>query len=473
MRKDFGLALAKAMNESKALRLLLKKKALEMIDEDYDVLFALIRDEELESKTTVADLITKHLKNKARLHEIEKELPTLTIFVPTLPKGSFSAQSWDTENTVPLVGIKSIKTDDVPIVDANGVEAVLPAKYAPGFPIVVVKNSLRILDDSHPGFGKLKSKTKFLASTGKSYKFIDDNFDRNLNLNKKKGARYYDGSELEGKIKSAYEIFPNSDGWQRDHVYYDLTNNTTRGTFKYQFKEALTMIRMSDSNPMGAFQAISDATDGSDPTFQSSSSGAQSTFWTSSSFTFRIHVFYSAKSQSLGTEFTTPFPVMASDLFDVQYETLTFPGFWPWQRRYVYLPTGVTSKNVNLRQELFNWDIGAFTSSILVKLEEVDTQTNIERTVSLQAKQAFNFGLDGGEFNKTGLKFGISGESAQLFSAKMTYQEGSDELEAAIINFGDAILIGKVVLPMSTLYEAREYNLGFCNVIIRPVQVQP
>lgn len=85
MRKEFGLALAKALKENKELRALLRTKALEMIDEDYDVLFALIRDEVLVGKITVRELLAKHLKSKGRLEQIERALPTLTILVPMLP----------------------------------------------------------------------------------------------------------------------------------------------------------------------------------------------------------------------------------------------------------------------------------------------------------------------------------------------------------------------------------------------------
>lgn len=471
LRKEFVIALAKAMTESKKLRFLIRLKALEMYDEDNDVLFALIRDEELEPNLTVKELLAKHLKSMGRLNQIEKALPTLTIFVPTLPQGSFSPLTWNTETVNPLVGIKSIKSDNVAVVDAEGTEAILEAKYAPGFPIVVVKNSLRVIDDSQLGFDKLNSKSRLVSSNGRTYKFLDDNFDRKLKAERRKGARYYADYQLEDKIKSAYLIFPNSDNWQRDYIYFDLTPSTTRGTFKYQFKEALTMFSLSRTDPMGAFHFICDATDGSDPTFQTSTSTNQSTFWTGSSFTFRIHVLYSAKQEALGTEYTTLFPILASDLFDVQYDTITFPGFWPWQRRYVYVPRAVTTKQVDLRQELFNWDTSAFSGSILIKFEEVDTPMNFEQTVTNQAKFSINYDVNTGE--KVGLKFGVNGETSRNVSTKVTYQEGSDDLGSAIMNFGDNIILGNVITPGPTMYNVREYSTGWCIFTISPVQVQP
>lgn len=474
MRREFGLALAKSLKESKELRALLRTKALEMIDEDYDVLFALIRDEVLVSKLTVRELLAKHLKNKGRLEQIERALPTLTIFVPMLPNNSFSAQIWDTEKIIPLVAIKSIKSDDVPIVDAEGVEAVLPAKYAPGFPVVVVKNSLRIMDDSSPNFNKLTSKSILASSNGKSYKFIDDNFDRKSNMKKKRGARLYLPFELEQKVKNAYEFFPTSDaGWQRDHIYYNLTSTSTRGAFSLQFKEALVSFRMSDSDPMGAYNFISDATD--DPRLQPSSSTDQHTFWTSSSYSFKVRVVYNSKNGT-GAEFPYTFPIPASELWEVGYEAVRFPGFWPWEYYYVYFPNSVTPKTVSMRQELFNWDINNYATTIIVKFEEFDISEEITETLSTGNKYALNFGIDpaDGAFKKLGLKFGASGEVMLNNSTVRKRNVGSDEIGNAIVNFGDAIVIGKPNLPfIGTVYDVREYPAGYCTFVMRPVEVQP
>jgi hypothetical protein len=473
MRKEFGLALAKALEESKELRALLRVKALEMIDEDYDVLFALIRDEVLVDKLTVRELVAKHLKNKGQLQKIENALPTLTIFVPKLPNDSFSAQTWDTEKVVPLVAIKSIKTDDILMVDAKGVEAVLPAKYAPGFPVVVVKNSLRIIDDSNAEFAKLKSTNRLASSNGKSYKFLDDSFDRKLNLKKKKGARVYFFNELEDKVKTAYSLFPTVDaGWQRDHIYYNLTNTNTRGNLSLQFKEAITLFRMSDSDPMGAYRLISDATD--DPKLRPTESDDQSTFWTAASYTFKARVIYSKKgaggSIGVGEEYPVLFGVAASDLWDVQYNTITLPGFWPWERRYVYIPVSVTPKTVDLRKPLFEWDINTYSTQIAVRFEEVDASGETSTTVTSNAKFAVNFGLDA-TIEKIGLKFGTSGENTFSTSVTTKTQFGSDDFGLSeTINFRDAIILGNY---NGIFYAVREYDGRFCTFSLRPIQVQP
>lgn len=121
-----------------------------------------------------------------------------------------------------------------------------------------------------------------------------------------------------------------------------------------------------------------------------------------------------------------------------------------------------------MRNELFNWDINNYATTIIVKFEEVDTQVEITNTVSTSNKFAVNFGVDptDGIFKKLGLKFGGSGESTQSNITVTKSQEGSDEIGNAIVDFGDAIVIDKPIVPfVGTMYNVREYPAGFCTFV--------
>lgn len=72
-----------------------------MIDYDYDVLYQLIKDIENE------------------------KFPTLTLFVPTLPENSFSAEIWNPDIETPFVAIRCDYSSEVPIYNANGEEIIL------------------------------------------------------------------------------------------------------------------------------------------------------------------------------------------------------------------------------------------------------------------------------------------------------------------------------------------------------------
>lgn len=95
LKKDFGIALGKSLKESLMLRKILKQEALEMFNNDNEVLYEMIEDEVLENGIKTSTLIEKHLERKNVLKDLMKLSPTLTILVPNLPKESFNAKVWD------------------------------------------------------------------------------------------------------------------------------------------------------------------------------------------------------------------------------------------------------------------------------------------------------------------------------------------------------------------------------------------
>jgi len=55
----------KSLNESKALRNLIKNESLKMFDNDYDVLYQMIKDEKLENNLTFRQILIKNLGSEA------------------------------------------------------------------------------------------------------------------------------------------------------------------------------------------------------------------------------------------------------------------------------------------------------------------------------------------------------------------------------------------------------------------------
>ncbi|MEM6831125.1 MAG: hypothetical protein AAF551_11475 [Bacteroidota bacterium] len=112
LKRAFATSLAKSVAESKSLRQLIKEQSLRKFDNDYDILYELVKNEPVEDGRTLQQLIEKNLASAFDLSLIEKELPTLTIFVPSLPNDAFSAEIWDIDTQIPLVGynVKSSNT---------------------------------------------------------------------------------------------------------------------------------------------------------------------------------------------------------------------------------------------------------------------------------------------------------------------------------------------------------------------------
>ena len=92
LEREFGKSLAKSLNESRMLREVIKNKALEMFNDDYEILYEMLKDEKVENNLTVEDLITKNLTDKKSLKTLDSEYPTLSILVPSLPKDVFNLE---------------------------------------------------------------------------------------------------------------------------------------------------------------------------------------------------------------------------------------------------------------------------------------------------------------------------------------------------------------------------------------------
>lgn len=220
LKAKFSKGLAKVLAESKEVRELIKFEALKKINYDYDVLYELVKDVSLKDGTTLEGLLSKHVSSDI-LTSISLKLPTLTIFVPSLPENSFSADLWNIENEIPEVAFRSFASNDIVSYDANGNEDIIESKYIPGYPIVVVKENERIVanDNSTKSIGNT---ILTRSSTGNSFTFLNDAFD---NINPKCTNDFddqpiatkatYSPTTAEKKIFEAFDIFPNYADWQR------------------------------------------------------------------------------------------------------------------------------------------------------------------------------------------------------------------------------------------------------------------
>ncbi len=112
LKLKFAEAFSNALIANKDLRRLVKEEALKQFDKDYDVLYALVKNKSLtpsdyleksSNKTsknllqksahalTLREALLPFFNSETELTEIEQKLPLLTIFVPELPLGAFSA----------------------------------------------------------------------------------------------------------------------------------------------------------------------------------------------------------------------------------------------------------------------------------------------------------------------------------------------------------------------------------------------
>ena len=453
LKQKFSSALVKVSGQNEEVRSLIKEEALKQIDFDYDVLYCLIKDKQLKNGVTLEEYLEKYLTSD-ELKCIHKQLPTLTLFVPTLPENSFSVHSWNTIDELPAVAVKVSDNNDVKIYYGNGETEVFPADIIPGFPVVVVKENERIVRN-----GEILSKTVSENIEETNLIFVDEIFnnlhgkdlvntktranrpDRPVPLPKVDNPEDYLPANMK-KTYEAYKIYKNTTGWQRDYIYYGITPTTDKGPFDYNMKEFLVGFELM-GDALGFYRKIADQ-DG-DPKSSIPIGGvlpANSSIitWTEGEYEFKVTTYVGSKS-TIGTEYKSFFRLKPDQLFRAEVErVISRPGMPGYT---VYKLVGLKSKRVDLDLPLFEWDLENYGATIKIAIEEVDGQETEVNSISSSIEFATNFGFDAsfGEKVKFGVKFGSTIKEVLNVSNTITKTLGGDELGEVIINFADPVVI--------------------------------
>ena len=453
LKQKFSSALVKVLGQNEEVRSLIKEEALKQIDFDYDVLYCLIKDKQLKNGVTLEEYLEKYLTSD-ELKCIHKQLPTLTLFVPTLPENSFSVHSWNTIDELPAVAVKVTDNNDVKIYYGNGETEVFPADIIPGFPVVVVKENERIVRN-----GEILSKTVSENIEETNLIFVDEIFnnlhgkdlvntktranrpDRPVPLPKVDNPEDYLPANMK-KTYEAYKIYKNTTGWQRDYIYYGITPTTDKGPFDYNMKEFLVGFELM-GDALGFYRKIADQ-DG-DPKSSIPIGGvlpANSSIitWTEGEYEFKVTTYVGSKS-TIGTEYKSFFRLKPDQLFRAEVErVISRPGMPGYT---VYKLVGLKSKRVDLDLPLFEWDLENYGATIKIAIEEVDGQETEVNSISSSIEFATNFGFDAsfGEKVKFGVKFGSTIKEVLNVSNTITKTLGGDELGEVIINFADPVVI--------------------------------
>lgn len=449
IKKEFGVALAKVLAESSPARKLIRNEALKKIDHDYDVLYLLVKDEKLSSNTTLEELLLNYV-DKELLESIERQIPNLTILVPQLPENTFSAELWDVDNEIPVVGIRIDETNDVPVFDSSGNESVIEAQYIPGYPIVVVKENERIASGNmltKSLTGSNSSTFVVKSSPTLIFSFLDDTFD-NLNPKDQDEMKVFTKASSSGslvapeqlqRLYDAYDIYANTDGWQRDYVYYGITPNKTKGPFNYQCMEHIVGFEMI-GDALEVFNKISDQA--ADPKYDPNKSlgtgrnSAGKGGWTDGEFEFKIKMYLGK-----GNELVKYLRISPDKIFTLGRKAsgnMTSAGM-----RYVL--EGMKTEKVDVCLPLFEWNLEDCGSKVKFVIEEVDSQETIKKTTSMTTEfiTSFETTTSSGEKEKVGTKYGNSIRNSSTVTYETTETKGSDELGEFYVNFGDDIIAGK------------------------------
>lgn len=491
-KNAFASALAKALEKNENLRAFIKAEALKMFDNDYDVLYHLVKNEKIDGNKTFRTLLLREFKDEEDLKVIENKYPLLTIFVPTLPSDSFSAESWDIINEIPSVAY--VKQNMVNIVDGDDNILVLKKTQIPGFPVVVIKNNERVVTESNMEKGSnTQSKSKnLLSKNGMNYGFLDDAFNGILKKENKKKDQVQERVtySIDQRLRDAYNIYKEVDGWHRDFIYYGLTPSNTKGQFNYDFQENITYFKLN-GNPESVYKKLSDQREDpliideireneTVPKFGGDNITEvhltpESKTWTEGYYEFKVKSLINAKN-GVGTEIVTYFSAQPYELFNLNYSRSVV--LWSTPNSYyntymlIFELESIELKGKSLNIPIFNWDLNQYASSIKIEIEEVDLSETTTITDTRSVKFANNFSIDGGILKKIGLKYGSTLETNATHTIQKTFTQGNDQLGSVIINFADDVIIDKKNVLGLNRYVTRTYSTGWFQLSLEPKRVQ-
>ncbi|MEM8507335.1 MAG: hypothetical protein AAF717_05870 [Bacteroidota bacterium] len=465
---SFSKSLAKSFFTSKGLRELIKKEALRQFNMDYDVLYHMIKNIEIDDGKTVRQLILENGISEENLVEIETSIPLLTLFVPDLP--NFSPQTWNIDTEIPSVA--SIVVGDFQIVDSDGNIIPIKSDEIPGFPVVVLKVNERVVTAGNISSltGKLpESRLLFHEEDKFSFYFADEAFN---GLDKSKN--YEDLHNSTGKVTLSVDpaiitAYNSGVDWHRDNIYYGLTPNSTKGKLRNNYSEFITSI-MFLGDGMSAYRKIADQT--GDPRIRDGVRSWTSSFpaWTEGNFEFKVIIKINSKN-GIGPEITKIFNLLGSQLFDIEYKHVGgIPPKWNISK--------VTAKRYsNLNIELAPWDLENYSIGWKFSVFEFDPDEEITRTFENSSQFATNFSFEfpgAPEKSKIGLKFGGSSTVTEKETYSVKTSRSSDELGDAILTFDQPVLIGVETVPTTpplTYYLIREISTGQVSLAIEPKRV--
>ncbi|MDR0333610.1 MAG: hypothetical protein LBI15_09120 [Dysgonamonadaceae bacterium] len=473
MLRPFARALYNAMSESPILREILKTKALEQFNKEYDVLYQFIKDEPVENGLTVRQLLLTHFENEEMLADIERRRPTLTIFVPQLPEESFSAEIWNTAEEIPAVALHVTKHIHTPIFGdfgEYGDEFVVESGLVPAFPVVVLKNNARVVVAEG-------SRTRFAALDNPNCDFVFeftheyfDNSEKEVQVTTRQTVY-----TIDPKVKEAFEIYQDVDGWQRDYIYYGITPSSPNGPLSRSFQEHITSFRFSSKvEPKLMLEHLTKH--GSGPTLITFGVGSNFHPWTTGHFAFLINTQIGATSQPL-SERSAVFLAYPEDLFEVTYTVTRGP-----MGSFFYVAQVTGFKTMKLTTPLMTWNLAQYEPTMKIVIFKMNDQQTITSLTSYETEFAGNIGLDlaFGTDSKSGLKFGTSAKEKKTVTVQTVTSLTNQNLGDVLVDFGDKVVVS--YQPQRSLlfgigfikenWQLRKYENNMYSITVEPVRVE-
>lgn len=515
--RDFSIALSKVVSTNEDARALIKNESLRKFDNDYDVLFANIKDRNISEGKTLGDIVQAVLGEKASIEDILSIVPTLTIYVTDvtwLDPDGFRADRWDTsDRRVSVTYLGAGKECEKLYANGSFIGRIEPYTI-PGGPVLIVKKNERV---------RAKANTR-AGVDDNPYEFIADAFNPACNKSETKGNNYYTGpyswNWLEGQtpgehaetmtismlnsinpdIISAYEMFKTHQyALQNDYICYGMTPDSLQGTLHNNVHLRLVRFKIHPS----AFDYVIDE-EGIDRKFTGNSwstddnghgasaepsvSTVYSKIW--SDGRLEIHV------ETYGLSGTTQYllnedvhNVDIADLFTVNQQSIkreqwgSTPIKWYITWRYSIANRNETTLTEKWyypasTADLPTWDL-VNNSAFYMRFTEHDSGATTNTQVTATNKKANSFSLSGegsvgisigGQAGtvKLGLGWSSTNEDTYTQSITKTVTQKDEVLLGQVIQYTDNYITGRTGVVR---YGVHSYNGGSFEFTVLPYKL--
>lgn len=488
--EEFAQILSKAVSNDIGLRFFIRDEALAQFDKDYDVFYPLEKDRLVAQGRTFRHALLDFC-NESVLSEIEQRLPLLNILVPDYSwLGAFSVRDWNPEDKDISVAIK--KGDKLIVYSDGVIEGELERNEFPDFPILIIKENERIT----------YSKTTTKGGPAIKYSFVDDAFDPSLDAKTKvESIYYYDqifsisapdnflfSYEVPTPVINAYNEFGGNDNrYQRDNIYFGMTNQVSTGELNTYIREYLYKFRFKTTTGGALYDATTQSdpayADGSFPTYYYEKGDSltlyelrNKDFRMDGNLEMRFQIIYGngGGNGSISTN-TISMSIPFSSLFEYDKVAVEYiHETWFTQKKYIYTINGncLVPKwyiaNIQLPIAAGTvWNIGNTSSIIKIKAEEFDSGETTTSTTSYSFNTSINMTTDlssGGDFITRKNSYGVS--LSQTYSSSCTYvrTNETDNLGEVLLNYLDPVILNYT----SGKYEMNTYNTGYIEMMIIP-----
>lgn len=518
--ENFSISLSKAVFSYPEVREFLKAEALKRFDNDDEVFYPFVKDQEVGSLGTFREILVDELGSEEMMKQIEESVSTLTILVSDatwFDRDGFCLDRWDTSDS--YVAITYQEKDGLcrKLFGDGCFIGTIEDGTLPGGPVLIVKENERVVASVPTRGGEV------------GYSFLYDAFDASKNQPETRGLNPYswewlneeqtDNSNIVSAmtlksinpdIIKAYNLFmDNSYACQNDYVFYGMTSNATEGRVRtdvrnrfFRFKlnpDAFVHVFDDSAAPSTECNFVNDyeITPKKGYAGQDSKETVYGKLWADGALEIRFTVLAGGDYDNVA-----PYSVKARDLFTVkdgivkkqQWKATLIKWHITWRYSFNEDGNNVRDKtSLNAKwyypNDGFNlpvWDLGNL-SSYRISVDEIDrgvtiyteTSVTVKSASSLTTKLTYDYEYnkekkedDSTKKNKHAVKVELgwtkNDEESRFEKQTITWKDENDDLGTVNVSYSDKYIIRQA---SASTFEINTYGSNRFEFSILPYSI--